>query len=229
MRGRMMSVFPESCFATVRTARSLSSCLLANSTWAPTQSRPSSQFTTSSIRKNFAIGRRDVTFAEWDRCVAAGGCKFSPPDQGWGRGDRPVTNVSWDDAKEFIAWLSKTTGKPYRLPTEAEWEYAARGGSTTPYWWGKEVGTGHAQCAECGGAESGRTAPVRFVPAERLRIVRHCGERRRVGGGLLEPIVPRRAERRIGLDERRLLASCFEGRFVRGQGDRRALLRPLSL
>ena len=113
-----------------------------------------------SIRKNFAIGRRDVTFAEWDRCVAAGGCKFSPPDQGWGRGDRPVTDVSWDDAKEFIAWLTKTTGKPYRLPTEAEWEFAARGGSTTAYWWGEEVGTGHAQCAECGARESGRTEPV---------------------------------------------------------------------
>jgi formylglycine-generating enzyme required for sulfatase activity len=113
-----------------------------------------------SIPKDFAIGRREVTFAEWDRCVAAGGCKFSPPDQGWGRGDRPVTDVSWDDAKEFIAWLSKTTGKAYRLPTEAEWEYAARGGSRTPFWWGKDVGTGHAQCAECGGSDSGRTVPV---------------------------------------------------------------------
>ncbi len=111
------------------------------------------------IRKSFAIGRREVTFAEWDRCVGAGGCTFSPTDQGWGRGDRPVTNVSWDDAKQFIAWLSRVTGKSYRLPTEAEWEYAARGGSTTPYWWGKDVGTGHAQCAECGDSESGRTAP----------------------------------------------------------------------
>jgi formylglycine-generating enzyme required for sulfatase activity len=112
------------------------------------------------IHKNFAIGRRDVTFAEWDRCVAGSGCKFSPPDQGWGRGERPVTNVSWDDAKEFVAWLSKTTGRPYRLPSEAEWEYAARGGSTTPYWWGKDVAVGHAQCAECGGNEGGKTAPA---------------------------------------------------------------------
>jgi formylglycine-generating enzyme required for sulfatase activity len=109
------------------------------------------------IGKNFAIGRRDVTFAEWDRCVVQSGCRFNPPDQGWGRGDRPVTNVSWDDAKEFVTWLSKTTGNSYRLPTEGEWEYAARGGSTTPYWWGKEVGTGHAQCAECGGGENGQT------------------------------------------------------------------------
>jgi formylglycine-generating enzyme required for sulfatase activity len=112
------------------------------------------------IRKNFAVGRREVTFAEWDECVAAGGCKFNPPDQGWGRGDRPVTNVSWDDAKEFTEWMSKRPGKPHRLPTEAEWEYAARGGSTTSFWWGKEVGTGHAQCAECGGSENDRPAPA---------------------------------------------------------------------
>ena len=112
------------------------------------------------IRRNFAIGRREVTFAEWDRCVDAGGCMFRPTDQGWGRGDRPVTNVSWDDAKQFIAWLSRLTGKPYRLPTEAEWEYAARGGSITPYWWGKDVGAGHAQCAGCGVGESDRTAPA---------------------------------------------------------------------
>jgi formylglycine-generating enzyme required for sulfatase activity len=113
-----------------------------------------------SIPKDFAIGRRDVTFAEWDRCVAQSGCKSSPADQGWGRGDRPVTNVSWDDAKEFLSWLSKTTGKSYRLPTEAEWEYAARGGSTSPYWWGKDVGAGHAHCAECGGSNDGKTEPV---------------------------------------------------------------------
>ena len=63
------------------------------------------------IKKDFAIGRREVTFAEWDRCVAAGGCKYTPPDPAWGRGDEPVTNLSWDDAKEFIAWLAKMTGQ----------------------------------------------------------------------------------------------------------------------
>ena len=110
-----------------------------------------------SIGKNFAIGRREVTFSDWDRCVAAGGCKFTPPDRARGGGDRPVTDVSWDDAQEFIAWLSKTTGKAYRLPSEAEWEYSARGGSTTPFWWGKDVGTGRAQCADCGVPEAGRT------------------------------------------------------------------------
>ena len=82
-----------------------------------------------------------------------------------------MTNVSWDDAQEFVAWLSKTTGKAYRLPSEAEWEYAARGGSTTPFWWGKDVGTGRAQCADCGAPEIGRTRlAVRAaapIPAER--------------------------------------------------------------
>jgi formylglycine-generating enzyme required for sulfatase activity len=112
------------------------------------------------IHKDFAIGRREVTFAEWDRCVAAGGCKYSPPNPAWGRGNEPVTNISWDDAKEFVAWLAKTTGKPYRLPTEAEWEYAARGGSTTPYSWGKDIGTGRAQCADCGVSETGKPAVV---------------------------------------------------------------------
>jgi formylglycine-generating enzyme required for sulfatase activity len=102
------------------------------------------------IGRPFAIGRREVTFAQWDQCLAAGGCKFSPADQGWGRGERPVINVSWDDTKDFIGWLSKRTGQAYRLPTEAEWEYAARGGAATPYWWGKDIGTGRAQCADCG-------------------------------------------------------------------------------
>jgi formylglycine-generating enzyme required for sulfatase activity len=112
------------------------------------------------LRKSFAMGRREVTFADWDRCVEAGGCKFNPPDQGLGRGQRPVTNVSWDDAKQFLAWLSKATGKSYRLPTEAEWEYAARGGSTTPFWWGKDVGTARAQCMDCGVPAPGWSVPV---------------------------------------------------------------------
>ena len=111
------------------------------------------------IRKDFAIGRREVTFAEWDRCLASGECTYSPPDQGWGRGDRPAINVSWSDAKEYIAWISKETGQRYRLPTEAEWEYAARADTNTPYWWGKEIGADHAKCTECGD-KTLRTAPT---------------------------------------------------------------------
>jgi|SRR5579872_1208013 formylglycine-generating enzyme required for sulfatase activity len=102
------------------------------------------------IGKAVAIGRREVTFAEWDQCVAAGACKHNPSDQGWGRASRPVINVSWDDTKEFIAWLSQKTGQTYRLPTEAEWEYAARAGTSSPFWWGKDVGVGHAKCEDCG-------------------------------------------------------------------------------
>ncbi len=77
--------------------------------------------------KPFAVGKFEVTFAEWDACVTAGGCTHKPEDQGWGRGRRPVINVSYDDARQFAAWLARKTGKPYRLLTEAEWEYAARG------------------------------------------------------------------------------------------------------
>ena len=111
------------------------------------------------LRKDFAIGRREVSFAEWDRCAAAGACAYTPPDQGWGRGDRPVVNVSWMDAKQYVVFLSKETGQTYRLPTEAEWEYSARAGTTTTFWWGAEAGQGHARCADCGDKIL-RTLPV---------------------------------------------------------------------
>ena len=88
--------------------------------------------------KPFAAGKFEVTFAEWDACAAEGGCTQKPGDEGWGRGRHPVINVSWHDATEFVTWLSKKTGKPYRLLSEAEWEYAARGVTkatdpSTPY------------------------------------------------------------------------------------------------
>jgi formylglycine-generating enzyme required for sulfatase activity len=105
---------------------------------------------TIAIKRPFAIGRREVTFAEWDQCADAGPCKYKPDDHGWGRGDRPAINVSWDDAKLFVGWLSQKTGQKYRLPSEAEWEYAARAGTKTPFWWGRDIGSGHAQCDTCG-------------------------------------------------------------------------------
>jgi formylglycine-generating enzyme required for sulfatase activity len=86
--------------------------------------------------KAFAAGKLEVTFRQWDACVADGGCKHQPGDEHWGREDRPVLNVSWADAKEYAQWLSKKAGKPYRLLTEAEWEYAARAGSSAAYYWG---------------------------------------------------------------------------------------------
>ncbi|WP_197331261.1 formylglycine-generating enzyme family protein, partial [Ralstonia solanacearum] len=77
-----------------------------------------------------------------------------------GRGSQPVINVSWDDTKLFLAWLSQRTGQKYGLPTEAEWEYAARAGTKTPYWWGRDVGTGRAQCANCVTPPPQKMAPV---------------------------------------------------------------------
>jgi formylglycine-generating enzyme required for sulfatase activity len=103
------------------------------------------------IAKPFAIGRREVSFDEWDQCVAAGGCKHRPDDRGQGRGARPVTDVSWIDAKAYVTWLAQKTGQKYRLPSEAEWEYAARGGTKTSYWWGKDLGSRSANCRDCGG------------------------------------------------------------------------------
>jgi formylglycine-generating enzyme required for sulfatase activity len=93
----------------------------------------------------FAVGRFAVTFDEWDACVAEDGCDgYKPADHGWGRGRRPVTNVSWDDAKAYVAWLSKKTGKPYRLLSEAEREYITRAGTTSPFWWGSSMSTSQA-------------------------------------------------------------------------------------
>jgi formylglycine-generating enzyme required for sulfatase activity len=114
---------------------------------------------TMSIRP-FAIGRHEVTFEEYDRFAEATE-REKPDDWGWGRGRRPVINVSWDDALFYAEWLSAQTGKRYRLPSEAEWEYAARAGTTTSYWWGDEVGENRANCDGCGSQWDGRqTAPV---------------------------------------------------------------------
>jgi formylglycine-generating enzyme required for sulfatase activity/class 3 adenylate cyclase len=95
--------------------------------------------------KSFVIGKYPVTVREWKACVVAGGCKYSAT----GDDDAPVTNVSWTDTQQYTAWLSQTAQKEYRLPSEAEWEYAARGGATTKYWWGNRPQPGLANCKGC--------------------------------------------------------------------------------
>jgi len=98
-----------------------------------------------SIDYYFEVSKYEVTFAEWDACVAAGGCKGHRPKDGeWGRGKRPVINVSWNDTQNYIAWLNKKTGKNYRLLSEAEWEYIARAGNDSPFYTGGAITTRQA-------------------------------------------------------------------------------------
>lgn len=118
------------------------------------------------IGYRLAIGKYEVTFEQWDACVEAGGCDHRPDDEGWGRGDRPVIHVSRSDARQYARWLSRRTGRDYRLPSEAEWEYAARAGTQTAFWWGDELGDGRIPCDGCGTEWDERsTAPVGSFPA----------------------------------------------------------------
>jgi formylglycine-generating enzyme required for sulfatase activity len=100
----------------------------------------------------FAIGQYEVTFEQYDRFAKATGRRL-PADEGWGRGARPVINVSWQDAVDYTQWLSDQTGNRYRLPTEAEWEFAARTGNDMRFWWGNELDEGAANCFDCVGGD----------------------------------------------------------------------------
>jgi formylglycine-generating enzyme required for sulfatase activity len=108
--------------------------------------KPAHQVT---VATPFAIGRYEVSVQEWNACAAAGACQkiAQPPDAS---PNAPMRDVSWDDAQQYAKWLSTVSGKPYRLPTEAEWELAARGGTSTRYWWGEQMAQGKANCKECG-------------------------------------------------------------------------------
>jgi formylglycine-generating enzyme required for sulfatase activity len=123
------------------------------------------------IAQPFAVSKYELSFADWDACVAGGGCNgYRPNDQGWGRGQQQaVMNVDWDDAQQYVAWLSQVTGKTYRLLSEAEYEYAARAGTTTAYPWGDDItlnGMTMAACNGCGSdLDNGQAAPIgRFPP-----------------------------------------------------------------
>nr|WP_229445274.1 formylglycine-generating enzyme family protein [Massilia sp. Leaf139] len=97
----------------------------------------------------FAIGKYEVTVQQWNACVDARGCQriAQAPNTA---PNAPIRDVSWDDAQQFVRWLSAVSGKPYRLPSEAEWEFAARGGTTSAYWWGAQMAPGKANCKDCG-------------------------------------------------------------------------------
>jgi formylglycine-generating enzyme required for sulfatase activity len=98
-----------------------------------------------SLANPFAIGKYEVTAGQWNACADARACQRSTQAN-----EAPVRDVSWDDVQQYLKWLSTASGKPYRLPTEAEWEYAARGGTTTAYWWGDKLVPGKANCKDCG-------------------------------------------------------------------------------
>ncbi len=123
--------------------------------------------------KAFEIGKTEVTFSQYD-AFAEGTERDTPGDAGWGRENRPVINVSWEDAVAYAQWLSKQTGRAYRLPSEAEWEYAARAGTQTPFWTGRCIRTdqanydGHYDFKGCGaktGVYWGKTVAVGSLPA----------------------------------------------------------------
>lgn len=127
------------------------------------------------IAKPFAVSKYELTFDDWNACVKGGGCNdYRPNDQGWGRGTRPVVNVSWVDAQQYVAWLSQVTGKTYRLLSEAEYEYAARAGTTTEYPWGDSLklnGRAMANCIGCGSRwDRTQTAPVGSFPPNRFGL-----------------------------------------------------------
>ena len=114
---------------------------------------------TVKISKRIAMGKYEVTFDEYDYFASAINAP-KPGAFGWGRGSRPVLQVAWEDAKVYVRWLSAQTGKNYRLPSESEWEYAARAGTRTRYSWGDEIGDNRANCRGCGSGHNRGTAPV---------------------------------------------------------------------
>lgn len=129
------------------------------------------------VRRPFAIGRTEVTWRQWNACVAEGACRGGQDDHGWGRGDRPVINITAADAEAYVAWLSARTGHVYRLPGEVEWEWAARAGTATLYPWGDAMQPGRAECRGCNGAvvEHGGTVPAGSYPANAWGLVDTAG------------------------------------------------------
>ena len=123
------------------------------------------------VPRVLAVSRYEITFEDWDTCIADGGCSHRPDDRSWGRGKRPAINVSWGDAKQYVNWLAAATSKHYRLLTEAEWEYAARAGSTSRYPWGEDVGKDVAALRDAVSRSSFyQSSPVGAFPQNRFGL-----------------------------------------------------------
>ncbi len=148
------------------------------------------------LARPFAVGKFEVTFAEWDACVADGACSHVPDDQGFGRQSRPVIDVSWNDVTgAYLPWLSRKAGRTYRLLSEAEWEYAARAGSRAVYTWGDEIGSRSRQLRPLR-QRLGQPADGagRLVRRQRVRPARSARQRLGVDAGLLPGQLCRRAQ-----------------------------------
>ena len=131
------------------------------------------------IARPFAVSKFDVTFDDWDACVSVGGFGGCPDvdDSTYGRESKPLINASWIEAQKYVTWLAGVTGKPYRLLTEAEWEYAARAGARTAYSWGADIVAGYANCLSCGSKwDNHETSPVGSFSANAFGLYDMAGD-----------------------------------------------------
>jgi hypothetical protein len=176
------------------------------------------------IAKPYAIQRREVNFDEWDACADAGACKNRPSDHGWGRGKQPVIDVSWEDAEQFVGWLSQKTGRKYRLPSEAEWEFAAVAVLVGTRRW-----QGQCQLRQLRRGFTAQDGTYRIVSAQRFRSLRHRGKCLRMGRRLLERQLRQGAQGWLGLDYRAVPSAGVARRFICQQGQCGNLCRALSV
>ena len=187
---------------------------------------------------SFELSKYEVTFEEYDHFIAETG-RRSPKDEGWGRGRRPVIDVSWEDAVAYAEWLSAQTGERYRLPTEAEWEYAARAGSVTKYHFGNDASQlcrygNHADTSTdydwrntaCSDGVGKRTATVGSYQPNAFGLHDMHGKLVGVGAGLLERQLSGGAHGRLGLDQRGLRKARVARRLLAQRSRRPPRRRP---